>query len=70
MSKYKLLAIDMDGTALTSQKKISPRTNAAVNDLLKRGVHVVASTGRGIDEIFSSARPSRFTPSTKRRCSS
>ena len=51
MSKYKLLAIDMDGTALTSQKKISPRTNAAVNDLLKRGVHVVASTGRGIDEL-------------------
>lgn len=51
MSKYKLLAIDMDGTALTSQKKISPRTLAAINDLLKRGVHVVTSTGRGIDEL-------------------
>ena len=51
MSKYKLLAIDMDGTALTSQKKISPRTNAAVNDLLKRGVHVVTSTGRGLAEL-------------------
>ena len=51
MEKYKLLAIDMDGTALTSQKKISPRTLAAINDLLKRGVHVVASTGRGIDEL-------------------
>lgn len=51
MSKYKLLAIDMDGTALTSRKKISPRTGAAINDLLKRGVHVVTSTGRGLDEL-------------------
>lgn len=51
MDKYKLLAIDMDGTALTSQKKISPRTLDAINELLKRGVHVVASTGRGIDEM-------------------
>ena len=51
MSKYKLLAIDMDGTALTSRKKISPRTLDAINNLLKRGVHVVTSTGRGISEL-------------------
>ena len=51
MSKYKLLAIDMDGTALNSQKKISPRTAAAIENLLKRGVHVVTSTGRGLAEL-------------------
>lgn len=51
MSKYKLLAIDMDGTALTSTKKISPRTLDAVNNLLKRGIHVVTSTGRGLAEL-------------------
>jgi len=51
MSKYKLLAIDMDGTTLTSTKKISPRTAKAIDDLLKRGVHVVTSTGRGINEL-------------------
>ena len=51
MSKYKLLAIDMDGTTLNSHKKISPKTSAAISDLLKRGVHVVASTGRGISEM-------------------
>ena len=51
MSKYKLLAIDMDGTALTSTKKISPRTANAINELLKRGVHVVTSTGRGVAEL-------------------
>lgn len=51
MSKYKLLAIDMDGTALTSTKKISPRTHAAIENLLKRGIHVVTSTGRGLAEL-------------------
>ncbi len=51
MNKYKLLAIDMDGTALTSTKKISSRTLNAVNNLLKRGVHVVTSTGRGLAEL-------------------
>ena len=51
MSKYKLLAVDMDGTILTSRKKISPRTAEAVNELLKRGVHVVTSTGRGLAEL-------------------
>lgn len=51
MSKYKLLAIDMDGTALTSTKKISLRTGQAIDELLKRGVHVVTSTGRGVAEL-------------------
>lgn len=51
MSKYKLLAIDMDDTMLTSTKKISPRTLDAINGLLKRGVHVVTSTGRGLAEL-------------------
>ena len=51
MSKYKLLAIDMDGTALTLRKKITPRTKSAIDDLLRRGVHVVTSTGRGISEL-------------------
>lgn len=48
---YKLLAIDMDGTVLNAQKKISPRTKAAIDDLIKRGVYVVVSTGRGLAEI-------------------
>ena len=48
---YKLLAIDMDGTTLNSQKKISSRTVAAIDDLIKRRVYVVVSTGRGLAEI-------------------
>ena len=49
--KYKLLALDMDGTLLNSQKKISPRTLNAVTELAKRGVYVVTSTGRNLAEI-------------------
>ena len=51
MSKYKLLAVDMDGTLLNSQKKITPRTVDALAELTKRGVYVVTSTGRGRAEI-------------------
>ena len=49
--KYKLLAVDMDGTVLNSQKKISPRTLTALDDLSKRGVYVVVSTGRNLAEL-------------------
>ena len=48
---YKLLALDMDGTLLNSQKKISPKTEAAISELSKRGVNVVLSTGRGVAEL-------------------
>ena len=49
--KYKLLAVDMDGTVLNSQKKISPRTQAAIANLLERGVYVVVGTGRNLAEL-------------------
>ena len=48
---YKLLALDMDGTVLNSDKKISPRTKLAIDDLMKRGVAVVVSTGRNLAEL-------------------
>ena len=50
--KYKLLALDMDGTVLNSEKKISPRTKAAIENLSARGIFVVASTGRNLAELF------------------
>ena len=49
--KYKLLAVDMDGTVLNSDKKISPRTKVAIDNLIRRGVYVVVSTGRGLAEL-------------------
>ncbi len=48
---YKLIALDMDGTVLNSQKKISPRTKAAISELILRGVYVVVGTGRNLAEL-------------------
>ena len=48
---YKLLALDMDGTVLNSDKKITARTKAAILNLMKRGIYVVVSTGRGLSEL-------------------
>jgi len=49
--KYRLLALDMDGTTLNSEKKIPAEILEAINGLLKRGVQVVLSTGRGLAEL-------------------
>jgi hydroxymethylpyrimidine pyrophosphatase-like HAD family hydrolase len=44
--RYRLLALDIDGTLLRSDKTISPRTLAAVDEARRRGVRVVLITGR------------------------
>ena len=49
--KYKLLAVDMDGTLLNSDKKISPVTLKKISELSRRGVYVVVSTGRALPEV-------------------
>ncbi|GBC77630.1 5-amino-6-(5-phospho-D-ribitylamino)uracil phosphatase YcsE [bacterium HR08] len=49
----KLVAIDIDGTLLTSAQMISPATRAAIREVLDRGVRVVLVTGRS----FPHARP-------------
>ena len=44
--RYRLLALDIDGTLLRSDKTISPRTLAAIEAARGRGVRVVLVTGR------------------------
>jgi hypothetical protein len=46
VGRYRLLALDIDGTLLTSGKGISPRTRAAVLAAREAGAHVVLVTGR------------------------
>lgn len=46
MGKYKLLAIDIDGTLIRSDQTISPRTDAALIHAQEQGVQVVITTGR------------------------
>jgi Cof subfamily protein (haloacid dehalogenase superfamily) len=42
----KLIAFDLDGTILNSEKAISPRTRAALSSAHKQGKHIVPCTGR------------------------
>lgn len=44
--KYRLIAIDLDGTLLDGDSKISPRNKQAVREAAKRGVMITVATGR------------------------
>lgn len=48
---YKLICVDMDGTLLNSEKKISKRTVDAVKKAHEKGIHIAICTGR----LFTSA---------------
>ena len=48
---YRLIAIDMDGTLLNSQDKISERNRRALLKAINNGIHIVLTTGR----IYKSA---------------
>lgn len=48
----RLLALDMDGTLLTSQKAVSPKTQEALCRLAERGVALALCTGRNADEAL------------------
>ena len=49
--EYRLLAMDMDGTVLNSEKKISPRTDSAIRKALAQGKEVLFATGRCPAEV-------------------
>ena len=48
---YKIIALDMDGTLLTSDKKISERTKNALKKAEEKGVKVVLASGRPLEGI-------------------
>lgn len=43
---YKLIALDMDGTLLTSDKTITERTKKLIKEAEKKGVKIVLASGR------------------------
>ncbi|KEI03302.1 Cof-type HAD-IIB family hydrolase [Clostridium botulinum] len=49
---YKLICLDMDGTLLNTNKKISDRSKRAIKKAHEQGVKIAISTGR----IFTSAK--------------
>lgn len=44
----RLIAMDLDGTALNSKKELTGRTRDAIEQAVKQGIHVVVATGRNI----------------------
>jgi len=46
MKKYKLVAMDVDGTLLNEKLEISPRTMEAIRKAKEQGIQVTLSTGR------------------------
>ena len=48
---YRLMAVDMDGTLLNSQKEIMPETLADISGAVSAGKEIALCTGRGIREI-------------------
>ncbi len=46
MTKYRLVAVDIDGTLLNSDGEIPPDNIAAIQETVSRGVQVVLFTGR------------------------
>lgn len=52
---YKLIALDMDGTLLTEDKKVSDENQAALLAARSAGITVMFATGRGIQNVLTYA---------------
>ena len=51
MEKYRLIALDIDGTLLNSKLEVTPGNRAAIRRAAEAGKHVALSTGRCLSEI-------------------
>lgn len=46
-----LIALDLDGTTLRSDRQVGERTERALTEAARRGVHVVIATGRSLHSL-------------------
>lgn len=51
MNKYRLIALDIDGTLLNSRKEVAPETAFAIRQAAEAGLAVVFCTGRAVSEL-------------------
>ena len=56
----RLIALDLDGTLLDSDKRLSERNRAALESAAARGVHIVPTTGRFFDAMPAIVRDLPF----------
>lgn len=73
-NQYKILALDLDGTLLDAQSRITPENARAVRMAQQAGVQIVLCTGRNVREVrrFSEQLEEHRTgssPQTARQCS-
>ncbi len=57
MPRYRLLAIDVDGTLVNSQHELSERTRRAVLKAKRAGVEIVLATGRRYSRVLPLVEP-------------
>ena len=50
-SKIRLIAFDLDGTLLTTEKKLTERTRQALSLAAEQGIYIVPATGRPISGV-------------------
>ncbi len=60
MMKYQLLVLDIDGTTVDSEKRLSHRTADALIRLQERGVRVVLASGRPPEGVYPIAERLEF----------
>lgn len=51
-TEYKILALDIDGTLTNSQKKVTKKVKASINNLYKRNIPVLLVSGRPTEGIL------------------
>ncbi len=56
MSRFKLLALDIDGTLVNSRDELTPATTAAIRRACDAGIRVVLATGPAIFQGVASGR--------------
>lgn len=44
--QYQIIVFDLDGTLTNSQKKITPKTKRAIEQIQQQGIQVVLASGR------------------------
>ena len=70
MAEIKVLALDLDGTLTNDQKEVTPRTRAALDAAIERGVTVVLASGRptaGITPLAKDLGLDKSWPTTAAR---
>ena len=66
-TNIRLIALDLDGTLLDSQKRLSARNEAVLRECISRGIYIVPCTGRiwgGVPDFLRSLPGIRYAITT------